>query len=102
MYEKINRRVDEMMVSGLLEEALNLYPLRGLNALQTVGYQELFDFMDGKFSLEEAVENIKQNSRRYAKRQSTWFRKDPHWQAFSPNDLQSFIAFCEAKIDEAG
>lgn len=102
LYEKINRRVDEMMVSGLLEEARDLYPLRGLNALQTVGYQELFDFMDGKFSLEEAVENIKQNSRRYAKRQSTWFRKDPHWQAFSPNDFQEMIAFCEAKIDEAG
>ena len=87
-----------MMRLGLLEEAQNLYPLRQLNALQTVGYQELFEFIDGKCSLGEAVEKIKQNSRRYAKRQSTWFRKDLHWTSFAPPDLEGMVAFLEAKI----
>ncbi|HEX5668513.1 MAG TPA: tRNA (adenosine(37)-N6)-dimethylallyltransferase MiaA, partial [Chitinophagaceae bacterium] len=77
LYERINRRVDEMMGAGLLEEASSLYPHKHLKALQTVGYQELFDHFDGKYSLEEAVEKIKQHTRNYAKRQLTWFRKDP-------------------------
>jgi tRNA dimethylallyltransferase len=76
LYERINRRVDEMMGAGLLEEANSLYPHKHLKALQTVGYQELFDHFDGKYSLEEAVEKIKQHTRNYAKRQLTWFRKD--------------------------
>jgi tRNA dimethylallyltransferase len=77
LYERINRRVDQMMGAGLLEEANSLYPYKHLKALQTVGYQELFDHFDGKYSLEEAVEKIKQHTRNYAKRQLTWFRKDP-------------------------
>jgi tRNA dimethylallyltransferase len=97
LYEKINQRVDEMMRLGLLDEAKLLVPYRELNALQTVGYQELFDFFDGKCSLNEAVELIKQNSRRYAKRQATWFRKDPHWTAFSPLDKTDLIQFLEEK-----
>lgn len=101
LYEKINRRVDEMMSRGLLEEARQLYPQRQLNALQTVGYQELFDFFDEKSSLEEAVEKIKMNSRRYAKRQGTWFRKDAHWQTFSPEDEAGVISFLEKNFNPA-
>jgi len=76
LYERINKRVDLMMEAGLLKEAKSLYPLRALNALQTVGYREFFDHFDGKTSLEEAVELVKRNTRRYAKRQMTWFRKE--------------------------
>jgi tRNA dimethylallyltransferase len=76
LYQNINKRVDEMMESGLLKEAENLYPFKHLNALQTVGYKELFDYFDGKISLEKAVEEIKKNTRHYAKRQMTWFRKN--------------------------
>lgn len=101
LYEKINRRVDLMMETGLLEETRRLLPFRDLNALQTVGYQELFEYLDGKASLEEAVEKIKQNSRRYAKRQKTWFRKDPHWAIFSPDDKESILQFIKARMNEA-
>jgi tRNA dimethylallyltransferase len=76
LYQRINARVDDMMEAGLLEEARSLYPHRDLKALQTVGYQELFDHLDGKYSLDEAVDKIKQHTRNYAKRQLTWFRKD--------------------------
>ena len=76
LYARINKRVDLMMEQGLLEEVKNLYPLRNLKNLQTVGYTEIFEYLDGKYSLETAVEKIKQNTRRYAKRQLTWFRKD--------------------------
>lgn len=75
--DRINLRVDKMMEEGLLEEVKGLLPYRELNALQTVGYSELFDHLEGKFSLDEAVQRIKINTRRYAKRQMTWFRKDP-------------------------
>jgi tRNA dimethylallyltransferase len=98
LYEKINLRVDEMMQQGLLEEARALYPLRHLNALQTVGYQELFSFFDGKCSLEEAVEHIKQNSRRYAKRQSTWFRKEAHWATFKPEEMEQLVSLLEGVL----
>jgi tRNA dimethylallyltransferase len=77
LYERINQRVDQMLEKGLWEEAAGLYPLRELNALQTVGYQEIFDCMEGKISREEAIGKIKQHSRNYAKRQLTWFRRDP-------------------------
>lgn len=76
LYQNINKRVDEMMESGLLKEAEFLYPFKHLNALQTVGYKELFDYFDKKYSLEKAVEEIKKNTRHYAKRQMTWFRKN--------------------------
>jgi len=75
MYERINRRVDIMMAEGLLEEAKTLHANKHLNALQTVGYRELFDYFDGKITLEFAVEEIKKNSRRFAKRQMTWFKR---------------------------
>jgi len=76
IYQRINQRVELMVQEGLLEEAKKLYPHRQLNALQTVGYKELFDFFDSEITLEEAVGEIKKNTRRYAKRQLTWFRKD--------------------------
>ncbi len=75
LYNNINFRVDEMIANGLLKEAESLYPYKSLNSLQTVGYKELFDYFDGKISLEKAVEEIKKNTRHYAKRQMTWFRR---------------------------
>lgn len=79
--QRINQRVDNMMQSGLLEEATSLFPFRHLNALQTVGYQEIFDYLGNKTDLRRAVELIKQHTRQYAKRQMTWFKKDGsiHW-----------------------
>lgn len=74
LYDRINKRVDLMMSAGLLEEVRRLYPFRHLTALKTVGYRELFDYIEGKASLEEAVDLIKRNTRRYAKRQITWFK----------------------------
>lgn len=81
LYERINLRVDLMIAAGLEAEARAVYPLRHLNALQTVGYRELFEWFDGTISREEAIELVKRNSRRYAKRQMTWFRRDAaiHW-----------------------
>ena len=75
LYQRINSRVDNMLQEGLLEEVKSLYPFRHLNALQTVGYRELFEYLEEKISLEKAVDAIKKNSRHYAKRQMTWFRK---------------------------
>jgi tRNA dimethylallyltransferase len=76
IYDKINQRVDSMMSKGLLEEAKNLYAHKNLNALQTVGYRELFSFFDGSFTKEFAISEIKKNTRRFAKRQLTWFKRD--------------------------
>ncbi|MDY6380010.1 MAG: tRNA (adenosine(37)-N6)-dimethylallyltransferase MiaA [Bacteroidales bacterium] len=81
LYDRINRRVKQMMDEGLLEEAKAVYPKRALNSLQTVGYRELFAYFDGEYDLDRAVELIQQNTRHYAKRQLTWFRRDKeiHW-----------------------
>lgn len=81
LYERINRRVEKMIDNGLVEEARKVWPLRHLNSLQTVGYKELFAFFDGEYDLTRAVELIQQNTRHYAKRQMTWFRRDEdiHW-----------------------
>ena len=98
LYERINLRVDLMIKEGLIEEARKLYPLRELNALQTVGYRELFDYFDGKITLEEAVEEIKKNTRRFAKRQLTWFNKDKNVSWFSPSDKVEIARFIEEKI----
>jgi tRNA dimethylallyltransferase len=76
LFDRINRRVDKMMADGLLEEVRGLLPCRHLNALNTVGYKELFDYFDGKCSLEQAVTDIKTHTRRYAKRQITWFKRE--------------------------
>jgi tRNA dimethylallyltransferase len=89
LYERIGQRVDEMMVAGLQSEVEQLMPFRGLKNLQTVGYSELFDLFDGKCTLAHAVEKIKQHTRNYAKRQLTWFRKDPeiHWLSNVGDDI---------------
>ncbi|MFP5471603.1 MAG: tRNA (adenosine(37)-N6)-dimethylallyltransferase MiaA [Bacteroidia bacterium] len=97
IYNNINQRVDNMMREGLLEEAKALYPFKHLNALQTVGYSELFDYFDEKISLEEAIQLIKQNTRRYAKRQLTWFKKDEDVKWFDFNNValaESYALSC--------
>ena len=88
IYNRINRRVDAMMEQGLLDEARRLLPMRHLNALNTVGYKEMFAYLDGTWSLEEAVERMKGNTRRYARKQLTWFKRDPQMLWFSPDDIQ--------------
>ena len=93
LYERINRRVDQMMADGLLEEARALYPKRHLNALNTVGYKELFDYIDGRWPLEEAVERIKGNTRRYARKQLTWFKKDESIRWFHPDETETIIKY---------
>lgn len=87
LYERINARVDQMMADGLEEEARRVYPQRHLKPLETVGYTELFDYFDGKFSLTEAVDLIKRNTRRFAKRQLTWLRRDPETIWLRPSDF---------------
>ncbi len=98
MYDRINRRVDIMMNEGLLNEAKNLFSLKDLNALQTVGYRELFDFFEEKITLDFAIEEIKKNTRRFAKRQMTWFKKDETVNWFSPFDQENIINFISNKI----
>jgi tRNA dimethylallyltransferase len=85
LYDRINSRVDKMIADGLIQEASTLQPYQHLNALQTVGYSELFDYFNGKISKEKAIEMIKQNTRHYAKRQMTWFKKDEEMTWFLPN-----------------
>ncbi len=99
LYDRINKRVDIMMQNGLLEEVKQLYPHRTLNALNTVGYKELFDFMDGKCTLDEAINMIKQNTRRYAKRQLTWFNNQGEFEAFEPTDLEKLKAYLDIIIE---
>jgi tRNA dimethylallyltransferase len=100
LYARINTRVDKMMEAGLLEEVKSLYPYRSLNALQTVGYAELFAYLDGTHSLERAVELIKQNTRRYAKRQLTWLRRMTDIQWFHPADTTGIINFFSQHLQE--
>ena len=91
LIERINKRVDLMMQQGLLEEVKSVYPKRYLNSLNTVGYKELFDYLDGKCSLEQAVEQIKINTRQYAKRQMTWLRKNGDYQWFTIDEVDKII-----------
>jgi tRNA dimethylallyltransferase len=95
LIEQINNRVDQMMEAGQLEEVKELLPFRHLNALQTVGYAELFDYLDNKIPLHEAIERIRINTRQYAKRQMTWFKKDKEFNWFSPYQVAEIIEFAE-------
>lgn len=95
LYDRIDRRVDRMFADGLEAEARAMYPYRHFNALQTVGYRELFDYFDGKITRDEAAELIKRNSRRYAKRQLTWFRRDPEVRWFAPDDVGAIIHYLD-------
>ncbi|MES2629971.1 MAG: tRNA (adenosine(37)-N6)-dimethylallyltransferase MiaA [Bacteroidota bacterium] len=98
LYERINRRVDAMIAEGLIEEARGLKDKQHLNALQTVGYSELFTHFDDKSSLEEAIGLIKQNTRRYAKRQLTWFKKDPEMKWFEAEDEEGVIDYIKDEL----
>ncbi len=98
LYERIDRRVDMMIEEGLEQEARAVYDKRHLNSLQTVGYREMFDYFDGTTSREEAIELIKRNSRRYAKRQMTWFRRDEEIAWFSPSDCEKILQYIDSKI----
>ena len=91
IYDRINQRVDQMMHDGLLDEARSLYHLRHLNALNTVGYKEMFTHLDGTWTLDEAIERLKGNTRRYARKQLTWFKRDPQMKWFSPDEKQSIL-----------
>ncbi|MGO3182235.1 MAG: tRNA (adenosine(37)-N6)-dimethylallyltransferase MiaA [Aequorivita sp.] len=98
IYSRINKRVDQMIVNGLLEEAESLYPHKELNALQTVGYRELFQYFDEKLTKEEAISEIKKNTRRFSKRQNTWFKKNEniHWFDYQ-TDFANIAAFIKEK-----
>lgn len=95
LYERINKRVDQMMEDGLLEEVRSLSSHKHLNALKTVGYKELFDHLEGKCTLNDAVEKIKQHTRNYAKRQITWFRNQDEFEEFLPDDLIKIKAYID-------
>jgi tRNA dimethylallyltransferase len=97
LYKRINRRVDEMIDNGLESEARGLYELRHLNALNSVGYREFFDFFEGRITRDKAIELIKRNTRRYAKRQMTWWGKDKEIGWFNPENLQEIVKYIESK-----
>ncbi|HEX8377933.1 MAG TPA: tRNA (adenosine(37)-N6)-dimethylallyltransferase MiaA [Pedobacter sp.] len=102
LYNRINARVDSMVKAGLIDEVKNLLPYKSLNALNTVGYSEIFDALDGNASMEVAIQNIKQNTRRFAKRQLTWFRKDVGIKWFEPNETEQVLTYifsCFKKLD---
>lgn len=99
MYERINLRVDLMMQAGLLQEAKKLYPNKNLNALQTVGYRELFSYFDGDFTLDDAIEEIKKNTRRFAKRQMTWFKRTENAKWFDyKTDFEEILNYIQNSI----
>lgn len=101
LYQRINQRIDLMLQQGLLEEAKALYPFRAHNALQTVGYKEIFDYLEDKYDWEEAVRLLKRNSRRYAKRQLTWFKKNPNEFAwFEPQQWQEIVRYIDERMKE--
>ena len=97
LYDRINRRVDQMVADGLVEEARRVYPFRHLNSLNTVGYKELFAHFNGQCTLEFAIEKIKQNSRIYSRKQMTWFRRDEDIRWFHPDEeeaIMKYVASC--------
>ena len=98
LYARINNRTDQMLGAGWVEEARSVLPFREVNALNTVGYKEIFKFLDGEWSLDLATEKIKTNTRRYAKRQMTWFTKDPEMHWFPAGDFEGVMAYLEKEI----
>jgi tRNA dimethylallyltransferase len=98
LYDRINNRVDTMMQGGLLEEVKSLQPYQSVNALKTVGYTELFDYLSGSISMDQAVDKIKQNTRRFAKRQLTWFRRDQEIQWFEPGQALEVINYINQRM----
>jgi len=96
LYDRINRRVDAMIANGLIEEARKVFPKKGVNALNTVGYKELFEYFEGNMTLDEAVERIKGNTRKYCRKQLTWFKRDGRTRWFSPNDIEGIIEYADS------
>lgn len=96
LYDRIDKRVDEMMAAGLPDEAQRMYPHRGLNALNTVGYKELFDYFDGKCTIDEAVFRIKYDTHKYCRKQLTWFKRDKETQWFSPENVEEIIKYIDS------
>ncbi len=99
LYQRINQRVDEMMKEGLLEEAKRVYPYRQLNSLNTVGYKEIFKYLDGEWDLPFAIEKIKQNSRIYSRKQMTWFKRDTEITWFHPEQKAEVLQFLDSQIN---
>ena len=97
LYERINRRVDQMMADGFMEEARRVFPHRNLNSLNTVGYKELFNYLDGTWTLDFAIEKIKRNSRVYARKQMTWFKRDTEIKWFHPDEEKAILAYLDAE-----
>jgi tRNA dimethylallyltransferase len=93
--------MEEMLAFGLMDEAQQLYPNKHLNALQTLGYTEIFDYLDNRYDYNELVRLLKQNSRRYAKRQLTWFGKDKEFVSFRPNQKEEIISYIQECIKKA-
>ncbi len=98
MYERINARVLKMVYDGLIDEALSVYDKRSANALNTVGFKETFDYLDGLITLDEAIRQIQSNTRRYMRKQLTWFKKDADVRWFNPDDLQAIVNFVDASL----
>lgn len=97
LYNRINARVIDMINNGFVEEAKKVYPLRGLNSLNTVGYKELFDYFDGNISLDDAIFKIQSNTRRYARKQLTWYKKDENMKWFEPNNVEEILKYIGTK-----
>lgn len=97
LYNRINARVIDMINNGFVEEARKVYPLRGLNSLNTVGYKELFDYFDGNISLDDAIFKIQSNTRRYARKQLTWYKKDENMKWFEPNNIEEILKYIGTK-----
>ncbi len=98
LYQRINRRTETMIENGWIEEAENVFPYKHLNALNTVGYKELFKYFEGTWTLETAIEKIKTNTRRYAKRQLTWFKRDKTINWFAPDDVDDIIDYLQIRL----
>ena len=98
LYARINRRVDQMIADGLVEEARRIYPHRHLNSLNTVGYKELFNYFDGTWELPFAIEKIKQNTRIYSRKQMTWFKRDASIRWFHPDEQEALLAHIEEQL----
>ena len=98
LYNRINQRVLDMIEEGMIEEALPVYPKRTLNSLNTVGYKELFEYLDGLTTLDEAIFKIQSNTRRYARKQLTWYKKDTAFQWFNPNNIEEILNYIHTMI----
>jgi len=98
LYNRINQRVLDMIEEGIIEEALQVYPKRTLNSLNTVGYKELFEYLDGLTTLDEAIFKIQSNTRRYARKQLTWYKKDTAFQWFNPDNIEEILNYVHTMI----